>query len=211
VLVAHGKPPACYSERSINEADRHWQGKPTIADTRATEAKNRTKAEDVEGGNNEEDANPTEQTITGGFAHGGRSLSPNGPKLSDGGWRSQAWSTGKSRPPASVRWSALLGGAGVAVEMPPNENRNDTNRCGDQVALSESETHEGKIHPRVLSESLRGTARYWYAQKTSGVMAGPRIGASRTTQRGMSNASPRTINPLTAARTQLVEITSIQV
>ena len=34
---------------------------------------------------------------------------PNGPKLSDGGWRSQAPNSGQTRPPASVRWSAWLG------------------------------------------------------------------------------------------------------
>jgi hypothetical protein len=38
--------------------------------------------------------------------------SPNGPKLSDGGWRCKSWNTEKTRPPDSVRWSALLGIAG---------------------------------------------------------------------------------------------------
>src|SRR5207244_2039994 len=37
-------------------------------------------------------------------------LPSNAPKLSDRGWRGQAWSTKKGRPPASVRWSAWLGG-----------------------------------------------------------------------------------------------------
>ena len=39
---------------------------------------------------------------------------PNASKLSDGGWRCKTRNTEKSRSPASVRWSALLGGAGVA-------------------------------------------------------------------------------------------------
>ncbi len=38
-----------------------------------------------------------------------RVAGPNGLKLSDSGWRGQARSTGKGRPPASVRWSAWLG------------------------------------------------------------------------------------------------------
>ena len=42
-----------------------------------------------------------------------RGRAPNGPKLSDGGWRSKAWNSENAPPPASVRWSALLG-AGLA-------------------------------------------------------------------------------------------------
>ena len=34
---------------------------------------------------------------------------PNALKLSDGGWRRKTWDTEKAPPPASVRWSALLG------------------------------------------------------------------------------------------------------
>ena len=34
---------------------------------------------------------------------------PNELKLSDRGWRGQAWTARRSRPPASVRWSAWLG------------------------------------------------------------------------------------------------------
>src|SRR5213079_2808361 len=45
---------------------------------------------------------------------------PNAPKLSDRGWRGQAWSTKKGRPPASVRWSAWLGGGSfLALVMLP--------------------------------------------------------------------------------------------
>ena len=41
----------------------------------------------------------------------GRGKAPNGLKLSDGGWRRKMWNTEKTPPPASVRWSALLGTA----------------------------------------------------------------------------------------------------
>ena len=37
---------------------------------------------------------------------------PNALKLSDGGWRRKTWIAKKTPSPASVRWSALLGGAG---------------------------------------------------------------------------------------------------
>ena len=40
---------------------------------------------------------------------GERREPPNGLKLSDGGWRRKSRRREKSRPPASVRWSALLG------------------------------------------------------------------------------------------------------
>src|SRR5438034_5657227 len=41
-------------------------------------------------------------------------------KLSDRGWRGQAWGTKKGRPPASVRWSAWLGGGSfLALVMLP--------------------------------------------------------------------------------------------
>src|SRR5439155_19679896 len=47
-------------------------------------------------------------------------LPSNAPKLSDRGWRGQAWSTEKGRPPASVRWSAWLsGGSFLALVMLP--------------------------------------------------------------------------------------------
>ena len=42
---------------------------------------------------------------------------PNESKLSDGGWRSKTWNTKKSRPPASVRWSAWLGIWAVMAEQ----------------------------------------------------------------------------------------------
>ena len=38
-----------------------------------------------------------------------RDSGPNGLKLSDRGWRKRTWIARKSRTPASVRWSALLG------------------------------------------------------------------------------------------------------
>ena len=36
-------------------------------------------------------------------------VGPNESKLSDGGWRRKAWIAEEAPPPASVRWSALLG------------------------------------------------------------------------------------------------------
>ena len=48
---------------------------------------------------------------------------PNGLKLSDGGWREKTWTARKCSPPASVRWSALLGVAGVADEVVESARR----------------------------------------------------------------------------------------
>lgn len=41
----------------------------------------------------------------------------NGPKLNDGGWRRKTRNAEKSRPSASVRWSAVLGGGSVHAEV----------------------------------------------------------------------------------------------
>jgi hypothetical protein len=47
--------------------------------------------------------------------HWGKPRAPNGPKLSDRGWRRKSPNTKKAPPPASVRWSAWLGGADLVT------------------------------------------------------------------------------------------------
>ena len=60
-------------------------------------------------------------------------MTPNGPKLSDGGWRRKTWSAEKAPTPASVRWSALLGPRLQSVFWSPEgqtaHRRGNDGRC----------------------------------------------------------------------------------
>ena len=67
------------------------------------------------GKNKEETCQPTADARKPGFGQRGfhgKGAPPNASKLSDRGWRRKTWIAIESLPPASVRWSALLGDGG---------------------------------------------------------------------------------------------------
>ena len=79
-----------------------------------------------------------------------RPKSPNELKLSDGGWRRKSLNTEKAPPPASVRWSALLGGAGRVMkpaETRADNKRDDADGRSEQVALAETSKYKNNDPP----------------------------------------------------------------
>ena len=72
----------------------------------------------------------------------GRIAGPNGLKLSDGGWRRRTWDARKSRPPASVRWSAWLGGGIWRWQAQPveaNEGARQLLATGDGMKIDSAQ------------------------------------------------------------------------
>ena len=73
---------------------------------------------------------------------------PNGLKLSDGGWRRKGWNSEKAPPPASVRWSALLGGWLCGEGAINGRPRQEWSKCWDKEPSSGSKGKKDSAAPQ---------------------------------------------------------------